>query len=103
MNCLHDSVRHDSVTPEMTMPLSRRTFLRSAGVAIGLPLLDAMLPVGLGAEQKAEKLRARRLLLIGRPLGMHTPFLFPSTTGNDYEPSRYLKPLQDHRYQFTVL
>jgi hypothetical protein len=84
------------------MPLSRRIFLRSAGVAIGLPLLDAMLPVGLGAEQKAEKLRARRLLLIGRPLGLHTPFLFPATAGKDYEPSRYLKVLQEHHNNFTV-
>ena len=34
-------------------PLNRRTFLKSAGVCIGLPLLDAMLPVGLGSERKA--------------------------------------------------
>ena len=34
-------------------PLNRRTFLRSAGVCIGLPLLDAMLPIGLGADRKA--------------------------------------------------
>ena len=26
-------------------PLSRRTFLRGAGVALGLPLLEAMLPL----------------------------------------------------------
>lgn len=86
----------------MPKPLNRRTFLRSAGVTIGLPLLDAMLPVGLGAEQKAEKLRVKRLLLVGRPLGTHTPFLFPTKAGKDYEPTRYLKPLQDHRDQFTV-
>jgi len=44
----------------MPVPLlNRRTFLRAAGVCIGLPLLDAMLPIGLGAEQKAEALRAR--------------------------------------------
>ena len=38
-------------------PMNRRTFLRSAGVCIGLPLLDAMLPIGPGAEQKAAALR----------------------------------------------
>jgi hypothetical protein len=71
-------------------------------VSIGLPLLDAMLPVGLGAEQKAEALRAKRLLLIGRPLGLHAPFFFPTKAGKDYEVTRYLKPLQEYRDRFTV-
>jgi hypothetical protein len=86
----------------MLKPLNRRTFLRAAGVAIGLPLLDAMLPIGLGAEQKAAAMRAKRMLLIGRPLGIHTPFLFPEKPGKEYEATRYLKPLQDHRDRFTV-
>ena len=30
-------------------PLSRRTFLRGAGVALGLPLLEAMLPARAAA------------------------------------------------------
>jgi hypothetical protein len=83
-------------------PLNRRTFLRAAGVCIGLPLLDAMLPIGLDAEQRAAALRAKRLLLIGRPLGLHAPFLYPEKAGRDYEPTRYLKPLQEFRQDFTV-
>jgi hypothetical protein len=86
----------------MPKPLSRRTVLRAAGVAIGLPLLDAMLPTGAGAERKAEALRAKRVLLIGRPLGLHAPFFFPEKAGADYEVTRYLKPLQEHRAHFTV-
>jgi hypothetical protein len=86
----------------MHKPLNRRTFLRAAGVAIGLPLLDAMLPIGLSAEQKAASMRAKRMLLIGRPLGIHTPFLFPEKSGKDYEATRYLKPLQEHRDRLTV-
>ena len=82
--------------------LNRRTFLRAAGVSIGLPLLDAMLPVGLGADQKAAALRPKRLLLIGRGLGLHAPFFFPETHGPGYEPSRYLKLLQEHRRDLTV-
>ncbi|WP_020471024.1 DUF1552 domain-containing protein [Zavarzinella formosa] len=82
--------------------LNRRTFLRSSGVCIGLPLLDAMLPVGLGAEKKAEAMRAKRMLLISRPLGYHAPYFFPEKAGMDYEATRYLKPLQDHRKDFTV-
>ena len=83
-------------------PLNRRTFLRSAGVCIGLPLLDAMRPIGLGAERKAVALRPKRMLLISRPLGLHAPYFFPQKAGKDYEPSRYLKPLQEHRRDFTV-
>jgi hypothetical protein len=82
--------------------MNRRTFLRSAGVAIGLPLLDAMLPVGIGAEQKAAALRAKRILLISRPLGYHAESFFPQKTGKDYDLSRYLKPLADYRQDFTV-
>ena len=52
---LKDSIPENPTVP--LSPLSRRTFLRSAGVCIGLPLLDAMLPIGLGADRKAAALR----------------------------------------------
>ena len=90
------------MTPLNTRLLSRRTMLRATGVAIGLPLLDAMLPLGLGAEAKAKKLVPRRLVLISRPLGTHASFLFPEKAGLDYESTRYLKLLDDHRGRFTL-
>jgi len=37
----------------MARELSRRTFLRGAGAALGLPLLEAMTPRALGAAGKA--------------------------------------------------
>ena len=80
--------------------LDRRALLRSAGVAIGLPFLDAMVPAG--AAEKTALAQPRRMLLIGRPLGLYTPFFFPETAGKDYQPSRYLKVLEPHRGQFTV-
>lgn len=86
----------------MVQRLSRRTLLKAAGVSIGLPLLDAMLPVGLRAETKAAAMSPARLLLIGRPLGFHAPYFFPEKAGKDYEPSRYLKLLDKHRADFTV-
>src|SRR5271156_2557852 len=99
-------------TPEPTIPegasnmplgrMNRRTFLRSAGVCIGLPLLDAMLPIGLGAEQKSAAMRSKRILLISRPLGYHAEYFFPVKPGKDYELTRYLKPLAEHRQDFTV-
>lgn len=82
-------------------PLNRRMFLRASGVAVGLPFLDAMVPT---AKAEAKKVLAapKRLVCIGRPLGMFTPNFFPEQAGRDYEPSRYLKLLQEHRQNFTV-
>lgn len=82
-------------------PLSRRTFLRSSGIAIGLPFLDAMMPAGAADANKAAT-QPRRMLLVGRPLGLHTPNLFPEEAGKDYTPSRYLKLLGPLRNDFTV-
>src|SRR4051812_14542855 len=82
-------------------PMNRRTFLRSAGVAIGLPLLDAMVP--LAAQEARRMLDApRRMVLVGRPLGVYTPNFFPEQAGANYEPSRYLRLLQPHKEHFTV-
>lgn len=82
-------------------PLSRRTFLRATGVAIGLPMLEAMVPQ---ARAEAKKMLAppKRLVLIGRPLGMYAGYFFPEQSGRDYQPSRYLKKLEAHRKDFTV-
>ena len=70
--------------------------------ASGLPLLDAMIPIGLGQEQRAAAARPRRMVLIGRPLGLHTPFLFPERAGRDYAHTRYTRILDAHRNQLTV-
>src|SRR5262249_38302770 len=57
---------------------------------------------GLGAEQQVAAMRKKRMVLIGRGLGLHAPFFFPEQTGRDYWPSRYLRLLQDYRRDFTV-
>jgi len=76
--------------------------LRSAGVALGLPMLEAMAvsPVCRGvAELPAEP---RRLVLVGQPLGMYGPNFFPQQSGPQYEASRYLSAVERHRGQLTV-
>lgn len=82
--------------------LSRRTLLRAGAVCFGLPLLNAMLPAGLGAERRAAAMTPKRLLLIGRVLGCHAGYFFPEKAGLDYEATRYLKLLDRHRGRFTV-
>jgi len=79
--------------------LSRRTFLRAAGISMALPWLEAMSPALTRAANIATP---RRFVSVSNDLGFHGPFLFPEQAGRDYEPTRYLKPIADMREHFTV-
>src|SRR3954447_5542685 len=79
-------------------PLSRRTFLRGAGVALALPFLDAMRPAV--AAGKAEV--PRRMVCVETNMGILPQFFFPEKAGKDYAPSPYLERLKAFRDQFTV-
>ena len=82
-------------------PLPRRLFLKSTGIAIGLPLLDSMLPSrGLAAEQAAAP---RRMVCIGVPFGFDPTAFVPTTTGRDYALPSHLTHLADFRNDFTVI
>jgi len=88
-------------------PIARRHFLRGAGAAlIGLPLLDAMGP-SLGrsvlAGDSATDKSPKRFVAACATLGFHGPFLFPKAAGTDYELTPYLKVLEKHRQQFSVI
>lgn len=83
----------------LRQPIARRHFLKAGAVGLALPALSAMLPRGLRA---AEPAAPKRMLLIGRNLGLHAPFLFPETAGLKYESTRYLRHLDEHRGKFTV-
>ncbi len=84
----------------MPYALNRRTFLRASGVALGLPMLDAM---STRSAFAAETTGARRMVAMCAPLGIHTPFLFPEKAGKDYEVTPYLEPLQKVRDRFSVV
>ena len=83
--------------------LPRRTFLRGAGAAIALPLLDAMVPA-LAATPPATK----RLGFIYLPNGVAMNFSgvnywTPKGTGKGFELSPILQPLAPHRDRLTVI
>jgi hypothetical protein len=83
--------------------LSRRQFLRGAGIVLSLPLLDSMLPTlarGQAANDAATK--PRRMLAICNNLGLVPEQFFPTTTGRNYTLSPYLQMLKEHRDDFTV-
>jgi hypothetical protein len=91
-------------------PLSRRHFLKGAGIALALPLLDSMLPsIGFGATRAAQPsspldpgAKPRRMLGICNNLGLLPEMFFPKGAGRDYTPSPYLEILQPHRNDFSV-
>ncbi|MCH8147304.1 MAG: DUF1552 domain-containing protein [Planctomycetes bacterium] len=85
----------------MSNRLSRRTLLRGAGVAIALPVLDCMIPSLAARESKEHE--PRRMIAINMGLSFHPPNLIPTKAGRDYEVTRYLKPLNDLRNDFTII
>lgn len=79
--------------------LYRRTLLRGAGVAVGLPFLDAMVPA---IASPAEAQSPRRFVSFSLGLGLHGPNLFPTDSGTDYTPSPYLAEISDLLTDLTV-
>jgi hypothetical protein len=80
-------------------PISRRAFLRGAGVSLALPFLDAMWPRSIFAAPAAAP---KRLVAVCTSLGIYGPALFPKEPGRDYTPTPYLDLLKEHRNDVTV-
>jgi hypothetical protein len=79
--------------------ITRRRFLKAAGVTLALPLLEATAPAA-GAGVSA--LPRRRMLAILYPLSFLPANFFPEQSGADYALPRYLKFLEAFRKDFTV-
>jgi len=81
--------------------ISRRTALRGAGVALGLPWLEAMTPAASGASRKGGD--PVRLAVLYMPNGINTALWTPEGRGRDYKLSPTLAPLCDLKDQVTVV
>ncbi|MEZ6126280.1 MAG: DUF1552 domain-containing protein [Planctomycetaceae bacterium] len=82
----------------MKSQLNRRTVLKTGGVSLSLPMLDAMNSAAADDSTKAPQ----RMVLICTTLGLHAPSLWPTTLGADYESTEYLSLLADHRADMTL-
>jgi hypothetical protein len=86
------------------MSLPRRTFLRGAGIALALPLLESMVPALTAvAKTAAAPNPARRFGAIFVPLGERPGFWTPKTVGENFEFNTILKPLEKFRDHMTVV
>lgn len=77
-------------------PLSRRTFLRGAGVALALPWLESM------SRGQAPAPAPRRMVCIETNMGILPNFFFPEAAGRDYALTPYLEKLAAVRNKMTV-
>ena len=92
-------------TSARRLALSRRAILRGVGVSLALPLLEVMhMPTAAHGAQASSAAAAppRRMFAICNNLGLLPGEFFPKGAGPGYEPSPYLKILQEHRDHFTV-
>lgn len=80
--------------------IDRRTILRGTGVAMALPWMTAMQKA---CASTAAEQTPRRFVSMSLGLGLLADNLNPKQAGRDYEPSLYLKPLQDLRKQMTIV
>jgi hypothetical protein len=88
----------------MKRALPRRTFLRGAGTALALPLLDAMIPSMTAlAETPASPAKLRRLGFVYMPMGCDITRWTPprETTLDELSPS--LKSLEPVKQQVTAI
>jgi Protein of unknown function (DUF1552) len=86
-------------------PLTRRFVLKGLGVSIGLPLLEAMLPLPLSASQAAASARTfpRRLAFLYIPNGVIVPQWRVTGQGKDFTFGRTLSPLAPFKDDILVL
>src|SRR5882757_5012456 len=85
----------------MPTPLDRRHFLRGAGAAVALPLLNCMLPARATAAPEAA--RPKRSVFVYIPNGVNVLTWQITTAGKDYELSEPLQPLEKHRANMTPI
>ena len=81
----------------MRSTLSRRTLLRGAGAALGLPWLEAMAATGAGSAPPV------RMAFLYMPNGVNVPNWTPVGTGADFALSPTLEPLAPVKDKITVL
>jgi hypothetical protein len=106
-----EQVRHADRAAQHRASLSRRQFLRGAGVCVALPLLESLRPVSrlaagpapdapLAASATGAPLRATFIFF---PNGAIPSAWFPTGQGADFKWSRTLQPLESSRKYVQIL
>ncbi len=86
---------------QTSQPLTRRTFLRATGATLALPFLEALAPRAARASDPITP--PRRMVCIMTNTGLIPANFFPTQAGPDYEVTRYMAHLTEHRQQMTLI
>ena len=89
-----------NVNIALNKSLPRRTVLKGIGASMALPFLSAMNPAF--ASSKPVRKAPMRMIGICHNLGFFPENFFPKTAGKNYELTKCLRHLKDHRDDFTV-
>src|SRR4030095_17057161 len=81
--------------------LSRRTFIRGAGVAVGLPFLDAMVPAWTQLVHTAASPKPRMGFMY-LPHGAIMENWTPAAVGTGFELSPILQTFAPFKHQLTI-
>lgn len=82
--------------------LPRRTFLRGAGAAVALPLLDAMIPAGTALAQTAAAPKPK-MAFVYFPHGAIMDQWTPTTVGGNWNITPILEPLAPFKSRLTIV
>src|SRR5690606_30977889 len=83
-------------------PVPRRTFLRGAGAALALPMLDAMVPAASAAAATNVGPSPTRMAFFYIPNGAHMPDWTPAEEGSNFKLPSILEPLAPYRQHVAV-
>ncbi len=83
--------------------LSRRTALKGVGAAIGLPLLDSMIPAHTAWADTPAGKTPKRFAFVGFPHGAIMDRWSPAETGTNFTMSPILSPLEPFRKHMTIV
>jgi hypothetical protein len=83
--------------------ISRRAILRGAGVAVSLPLLDAMVPALTPASKAQALVPPKRFVGVWHPHGAAPGYWSPVESGSDFEFSYITKPLERLRDRVVLI
>ncbi|TWU48826.1 hypothetical protein Poly51_47300 [Rubripirellula tenax] len=92
------------MTANITGPsIARRTLLRGAGLALGLPLLESMTPLAKRGFAASPPKSPKRMACIFFPNGAIMPDWKPTGSEHDWKLSRTLQPLAAHQSKINVI
>src|SRR5271154_1239888 len=83
--------------------LSRRTALKGVGAAIGLPLLESMIPASTAWADTPAGKTPKRFAFVGFPHGAIIDRWSPTETGTSFTISPILQPLEPFRKHLTIV